>query len=211
MLIRKKTKETTENTGAKTAAEKKTPSIMARDRKRKIIRGALLAFGVLVIAAVIYIGAVMLESPDRLAEDGLLEEYDPVTPLQAGQTTTPETLAKMFGGMLPAIRNASMNGVTENMVYEGMTVRRADQYYSGVTVTAVSPADASPLLNYGALSVDAGTENLLCLGCKAMLAQKGDARCVYFTKGNTAYAVYAPQASKDDFFALLERLYEVNP
>ncbi len=77
--------------------------------------------------------------------------------------------------------------------------------YNGLIITAVQPASAAPLLKRDELTVSLRSD-LTVLSMPAVLAQKDDAYCVYFTNGPTAYSVYAAHADGDAFFTALDSL-----
>ena len=177
-----------------------------RNGKKKGIWGGLfLTLGALLLMAVAYVSAILLQVPEEEAEAYAAEDQTPLTRMQPAAMNDAQALAELFGAPLPYLSGYAMTGNGTNADYEGTVARVATLQYSGVTVTAVRPASAAPLLLRGDLSVDLRSD-LSVLNLPALLASKGNARCVYLSGTEAAYAVYAPQAAEEDFLSMLEKL-----
>ncbi len=174
---------------------------------RKALRFLVSALLSLLLMASVYVGAVLLQTP--LDERGnsfvVQEEREPVTRMQSASSGDPRELARLFGAPLPMLEGHSAAGTGENTLHDGETVRLATLRYNGLTVTAVQPPSAAPLLLHPELSVSLHTD-LTTLNLPAMLAEKGEARCAYFATEEAAYSVYTPEMSQENFFAVLSRL-----
>ena len=176
------------------------------DRKISPVGRIFLVLGVLLLMAVAYVAAVLLQSPDEQANRlAFPSEREDVPRMQPAAMSSPQALSELFGAPLLSLPGYAMTGEGTNADYEGTNARIATLRYSGVTISAVRPAAAAPLLLRGELSVNLRGD-LSVLNLPAMLAEKGNARCVYFSSTDAAYSVYAPQAGEEDFFAMLEKL-----
>ena len=163
------------------------------------------ALGALILMAFLYVGVVLLDRPDA-DEQGMYAVTDEeITPLRAAQFTDPALLAESFGVEIPCIRGASMRGTARNAVYDGRTARLVTLDYDGLTITAVRPASAAPLLLRDQLSVSTEKTYTL-LNIPATFAARGNERCFYFVTAAAAYAVYAPAMSMEDFLTAAGRL-----
>ncbi|MBR3017242.1 MAG: hypothetical protein IKH57_09220 [Clostridia bacterium] len=172
-------------------------------KKTGIWGGIFIALGALLLMAVIYVSAILLQMPEE--ESYNADEQTPVTRMQPAAMSDARALAELFGAQLPYLPGYAMAGSGTNADYEGVVARVVTLQYSGVTVAAVRPASAAPLLLHGDLSVEMRSD-LSVLNLPAMLASKGQARCVYLTGKDAAYSVYAPQAAEEDFISMLEKL-----
>ena len=72
----------------------------------------------------------------------------------------------------------------------------------------LEPADI--VLLHGDLDVELRSD-LTVLNLPAVLASRGNARCLYFSDEAAAYALYAPDAAEDVFLSLIPRLSWVEP
>lgn len=167
---------------------------------------------VLIAAGMIYVAAVLLQTPEAEKQDAYAAAPTraPVTRMQAAQMDDAGQLARMFEGRLPVIPSLTPRGRGENATHDGAAARLVTLIYNGVTISAVQPATAAPLLLHGDLDISTRSD-LTALNLPAVLASRGDAYCLYFSDENAAYAVYAPQASEADFLALIGHLSWVNP
>ena len=165
-----------------------------------------LVLGVVLLMAVIYISTILLQIPEDETDSYVAAESPaPITRMQPAAMNDAPALAGLFGAPLPCLPGYAMRGQGDNADYEGSTARVAALQYSGVTVSAVRPASAAPLLLHEELSVQLRT-GLSVLNLPAVLAEMGNARCVYFSSTDAAYSIYAPQADAQDFFNILESL-----
>lgn len=175
-------------------------------KKRGFVFKVLIVLGTLLLMAVVYVSAILLQIPeDETNSHVAAEEPEPVSRMQPAAMNDASALAEMFGAPLPCLPGYAMRGQGDNANYEGSTARVAALQYSGVTVSAVRPASAAPLLLHEELSVQLRT-GLSVLNLPAVLAEMGNARCVYFSSTDAAYSIYAPQADAQDFFNMLESL-----
>ena len=179
--------------------------------KRALARGAgaLLA---LVAAAAVYLAAVLLQSPgaDRAESYTAPEQRPPVTRMQPAAMDDAAQMARMFEYRLPALPGLTPRGRGVNALHDGADARLVTLSYTGVTISAVQPATAAPLLLHGELDVVLRSD-LTVLNLPAVLAEKGSARCLYFSDEGAAYAVYAPDAAEEDFLRLIPRLTWIDP
>lgn len=182
---------------------------MAQEKPRKNHRllGALgrILLALLLMAAV-YLAAVLLEAPGEEKDSFVVQEDAPaVTRMQSAVMDDAAALAQMFGAPLPSLPGLTPRGEAGNSEYDGSPARVATLKYEGLTVSAVQPAAAAPLLRRGELEVSFQS-SLTVLGLPAMLAEKEEQRCLYFSSEGAAYAVYSPNASQEDFLSLIALL-----
>ena len=182
---------------------------MAGNKCRRFFKGVGAALLTLALMACAYAAAVLLRTPESGQGDGwqVIEEQETVGPLQAGSTGDPQALARLFGAALPFLPGAAATGTAQNTQYDGALARLATLEYAGLTISAVRPAAAAPLLLRGELRVDLAG-GLTLLNHPAMLAGRDGAWCLYFSGGDAAYAIYAPQATREEFLALLDRIQQ---
>ena len=165
-----------------------------------------LVLGVVLLMAVIYISTILLQIPEDETDSYVASESPaPITRMQPAAMNDAPALAGLFGAPLPCLPGYAMRGQGDNTNYEGSIARIATLQYSGVTISAVRPAAAAPLLLHEDLSV-AMRSGLSILHTPAVQAEKGNARCVYFSTADASYSVYAPQAGEEDFFHMLDSL-----
>ena len=173
---------------------------------RRALAHAGLTLLSLALMAAVYVAAVLVHSPEAEEPSFVVrEEQEAVTRLQAASTSDVAALARVFGSRLPAVPDAAMNGEASNASHDGQIARLAVLRYNGLTISAVRPAAAAPLLLHGELSVELRS-GLDVQNLPVMLASREDAFCAYFADETAAYAVYAPHASREDFLSLLERI-----
>ena len=176
------------------------------DKKTGFIGRVFLTLGAVLLMAIVYVSAVLLQIPD--ADSGLdtaAAEPETIPRMQPAAMNSAQALSELFGAPLPYLPGYAMAGQGDNVDYEGANTRLVTLQYPGVTITALRPAAAAPLLLHGELSVNLRGD-LSVFNLPAMLAEKGNARCVYFSSTDAAYSVYAPQAGEEDFFSMLEKL-----
>ncbi len=166
----------------------------------------------LVAAVLIYLAVVLLQTPGAKRQDAYIveETQPPVTRMQAATMNDARELARMFEARLPVLSGYRLSGQGVNTSHDGENARLVNLYYNGVTISAVRPSAAAPLLLHGELNVDLRSD-LTVLNLPAVMAAKGNARCLYFSDETTAYSIYAPNAEEDAFLALLPRLSWVSP
>ena len=162
---------------------------------------------VLILVAVIYLAAVLLASPGTDRESSWIVEEDPVpvTRMQSASTQDARELARLFGAPLPVLPGFTPAGEAGNATHDGEAARVATLRYEGLTITAVRPASAAPLLLRGEMDVQLRSD-LTVLSLPAVLADRGRAHCLYFSDETAAYSLYAPQAEEEEFLSLLSRL-----
>ncbi len=184
---------------------------MAEQKKDSKMRRFFRVFFQVLLAllamAAVFVAAVLLKTPGGSMGESyvVVEEPVPVTRMQSASMNDPKGLAQLFGAPLPALPGYAVSGEGGNTTHDGKPARVAVLYYEGLTITAVQPASAAPLLLHDELDV-ALVADLTVLGLPAALAQKGDAYCMYFSTATAAYSVYAAHAEKEDFYAALGRL-----
>lgn len=176
------------------------------DKKIGMAGRVFLILGTLLLMAIVYVSAVLLQMPDADSDlDTAAAEPESVPRMQPAAMNSAQALSELFGAPLPYLPGYAMAGQGDNVDYEGANARLVTLQYPGVTITAVCPAAAAPLLLHRELPVSLRSD-LSCLNLPAMLASKGNARCVYLSGADAAYAVYTPNAGEEDFLAMLEKL-----
>lgn len=176
-------------------------------RKAGFFPRLFLILGAALLMALVYVSAILLQSPlDQMNESYVVqEEPEPVTRMQPAAMNDARALAGLFGAPLPYLPGYAMNGQGENARYEGANARVATLQYSGLTITAVRPAAAAPLLLIDGLSVSLRSD-VTVLNLPALMAAKDTAVCVYFSGTDAAYRIYAPHTEEAPFFAILGEL-----
>lgn len=175
-------------------------------KKRGFAIRALIVLGTLLLMAVVYVSAILLQIPeDETDSHAAAEKSEPVSRMQPAAMNDASALAQLFGAPLPCLPGYAMNGQGDNVNYEGANARIVTLQYPGFILSAVRPAAAAPLLLREDLSVSLQS-GVVCLSLPVVLAAKGDSRCAYFSGADAAYAVYAPQAGEENFLSLLDRL-----
>lgn len=171
--------------------------------------GLLLA---LVAAGAVYLAAVLLHSPSVTEKvvSPAPTAAPPVARMQAATMDDPAALARMFENRLPMLPGYKLNGQGVNTTYDGATARLVTLNYNGLTLSAVRPAAAAPLLLHGELDLSLRSD-LTVLNLPAVLAAKGQAMCLYFSDENAAYSLYAPQVEEETFLGLLPHLNWAEP
>ena len=188
---------------------------MAEKQNENKKRGPLFKLLIIALAillmALVYVAAVLLQLPGDMEENSFVvqEESEPVTRMQAADMNDAAALSALFGAPLPCLPGLTPSGQGGNTTHDGETVRVATLRYEGLTVTAVRPASAAPLLLHGDLSVSMRSD-LTVLNLPAVLASHGDQYCAYVTSEHAAYSFYAAQATEEEFLALLQRLAWAN-
>ena len=112
-----------------------------KGKLRRILGRAGLGLLSLVLMAAVYVGAVLIHSPE--SEEGsfvVQEEPEAVTRLQASSSDDPAALARLFGARLPVVPGLPMTGETRNASHDGQAARMAILRYNGATLSAVRPA-----------------------------------------------------------------------
>lgn len=183
---------------------------MGKGKFKGMARGFFSLLGALGMVALIGLGAVLLEIPEKDAENEWVveEEKMPVTPMQAANMGDVQALAQLFGAPLPALPGYTPAGEARNVSYDGKCARRVVLAYQGFEVWAVRPAEAAPLLLHEELNVQLRSD-LTVMNLPATLASRGNACCAYFSDGTAAYAIYAPAAEEAEFLSLLELITAV--
>lgn len=183
------------------------PEKQGKGRKKGILKTVFAVIGVLLAMAVIYVGAIMLQSPTDGTAGSFVVEDEPetVTRMQPAQFSDAQSLAAEFGAPLPVVPSLLIRGQAGNTTHDGQNVRVAALRYEGLVITAVRPVSAAPLLLRSELSVSL-VSDLTVLNHPAVLAAKGGAKCVYFTGESAAYSVYTPQADEEAFLDVLKHM-----
>lgn len=172
-----------------------------------LIRGSIM----LVIALMVYVGVVLLETPEARQDDWtVLEDAGDVRPLQAAESSDPKALARLLGAPLPAFSGANVSGEARNTTHDSKTVRQITLRYNGAVITALRPASAAPLLLRDGLSVSLRSD-LTAMNLPAVMAEGDGEYCLYFSGGQAAYSLYARAESAEEFLRLAEKLRAVMP
>lgn len=166
----------------------------------------------LIAAAAVYLAAVMLQSPGARPQENAAPEKTrpPVTRMQAAAMDDASAMARMFECRLPALPGLTPKGRGVNASHDGEPARLVTLSYNGAVISAVQPASAAPLLLRGELDVTLRGD-LTVLNLPAVLAERGRARCLYFSDEAAAYSLYAPEAEEEEFLALAAGLHWVEP
>lgn len=172
-------------------------------RLARFLGGLTLA---LLVMAAVYLAAVLLQSPEEnLGAVGTEAPGPEVSRMQSAAMEDPQALSRLFEASLPVLPGYACRGEAGNESWDGKTARIATLAYEGFTVTAVQPASAAPLLLRPDLETSLQS-GITVLGLPAMLAERETQKCLYFSNETAAYALYAPNAESEDFFALAQRL-----
>lgn len=171
------------------------------------IRGLIFGITALLIAAVLYVGAVLLESPEARQDDSwaVVDDEEIVSPLQAASMNDVSALARHFGAPLPAFPGVIPQGEARNVIHDGKTVRKVTLKYNGVEITALRPASAAPLLLQSDLSISLRS-NITAVNLPAVLAEGKGRYCLYFSSNQAAYSLSAPAESTEAFLQLAQQL-----
>ncbi len=180
-------------------------------RGGRIVKGVFLALFAVLVMAVIYLAAVLIQSPsDGVTGSFVVDEGEEIiSRMQPAQSGDAQSLASLFGAPLPMLPGFEPQGQAGNTTHDGRNVRVAALQYEGLMITAVRPASAAPLLLREGLSVSM-MNDLTVLNHPAVLASRNGAHCVYFSNESAAYSVYTPQAEEEDFLAVLKRMTWAN-
>lgn len=181
---------------------------MAQRNGRKHSLPAALGRGLvfLLLAALVYVGVVLLDSPEAAQDDNWAVLDDaPVTPLQAAASSDVRLLSSLFGAPLPALNASTPQGEARNTTHDGQMVRMITLQYENAAVQAVRPAAAAPLLLRPGLSLSLRSD-ITVLRLPAVLASRGNEFCLYFSDDAAAYSFYATAASTEAFLQLAEQL-----
>ena len=180
-------------------------------KKRGVLFKLLTILLVFLLMSLVYIGTVLLQLPGDSEDNSFVveEEQEPVTRMQAADMNDAQALAQLFGAPLPMLPGLIPDGHGGNTTHDGETVRVATLRYEGLTITAVRPATAAPLLLHNDLSVSLRSD-VTVLNLPGVLANKGERQCVYLTAENAAYSLYTAQGTEEEFLALLQRLAWAN-
>ena len=180
---------------------------MAENKEKSKLRRLLGGLGgfalTLILAAVIYLAAVLLQTPGAQEEASFVvrEEPETVTRMQSASMQDARALAQLFESPLPALPNAVPNGQAVNTRHDGQTVRKVTLDYGSLVINAVRPASAAPLLLRGELDLSLRSD-LTVLNLPATLACRDGAWCLYFSDETAAYSLYAPKAEEAEFLSL---------
>ena len=164
----------------------------------------------LLLMAVIYVAAVLLDSPEKSQQNAWVVEEDEkaVTPLQAASTSDVRALSQMLGAPLPALPNHTPVGEARNTAHDGKNVRQVTLSYGGLIITAVRPASAAPLLLRNELSIQSRSD-LTVMNLPATLASQHDRHCLYFASEFAAYSIYTPSATEEEFLSIIRQITQV--
>lgn len=175
----------------------------------RFLRDLLIAALCVTVIGLCYGAVCLLEKPGEQEREWIVEdEVEAVTPLQAGRYTSLSEAATVFGAMVPSLPGQEVQIEANNTTYMGQTVRMLNQYYNGVTITAIRPRAGAPVGLYPELSVNVFAAPEV-MGMQGVLATQGDQRCVYCYEGDVAYAIYAEHADEKQFAQVLNALTPV--
>ena len=149
------------------------------------MRKLLPMIGLLLIAAVFFIGMVMG------SEDTGSQRSDPQSLEAIGEArgTDLQTLTQVFGGPVPYGSLIGAGYVTDATIGTLRARMLVWQSAGGLMTSAVRPKEAAQLLRRDELTLDNST--LWALGGQTLLMAKGaNAACAYYDDGDTAYSLY---------------------
>lgn len=178
-----------------------------KNKMSRLFKGMLRGLMVLLLAGLVYIGVVLLETPEARQDDNwaVLEEEEPVSPLQAATSSDVHSLARLFGAPLPAFSGISPRGEARNVTHDGKTVRQITLQYDGAVITALRPASAAPLLLQEDLSLSL-ISDLSVANMPAVLAEKDGRFCLYFSSNQAAYSITGRASDAEDFLRLIRQV-----
>lgn len=163
----------------------------------------------LLLIAVIYLAAVLLHAPENLEQNAwVVEEEEHITPLQAASSSDVRALAQMLGAPLPHLASHTPTGEARNARHDGQTVRQVTLSYPGLTITAVRPASAAPLLLRNELVIQSNSA-LTVMNLPAILASKESSHCLYFSSEFAAYSIYAPNSTEEEFLSVIRQITQI--
>jgi len=190
-------------------AEKQEKNKFSR-KIRGFFSGLTSLFLALILMAVIYAAAVLLDSPEKNQQNAWVveEEETAVTPLQAATSSDARVLAQMLGAPLPQLTGHTPSGEARNTSHDGKTVRQITLSYPGLVITAVRPASAAPLLLRKDLTIQSRSD-LTVMNLPAVWASKDSSHCLYFSSEFAAYSIYAPNAAEEEFLSVISQITQV--
>ena len=151
-----------------------------------MLKKFLSAFSFLLI---LLLCAVFLIAGGDSAPAAPIASAPPLSPAGARSDVHFEALAAHFGAPLP-YASLSGSGYVEDTAYAGGYARKfVFTDYSGVTVAAVRPAQAAPLLNPGSLSFDV-SESIPIGGMNGVMATGAGGTYLYFSNEDAAYCLH---------------------
>ena len=164
----------------------------------------------LLAAALLIVFAVMAERPEeekRAAAYAVTEE-EALAAVPATDSDDMSALTRVFGARLPALKNERVAGQVRNGSFEGKTARLATLRFDSLTVSAVRPASAAPLLKPDGLDVVLA-DGASVLGMPALLFEGKGAYCLCFSDEAAAYSVYREGGTREEFLLFAASLTSV--
>ena len=108
-----------------------------------------------------------------------------------------------FGACMPVLSVNAVSVSTRNAVWNGLPVRRLTaEYENGVVLSAVRPAEAAPLLTVAGSMPEVSGQQLTVCNMQAVLCSGGNAFCLYFSDGETAWALCMENTDRESFLRL---------
>lgn len=177
-----------------------------KNKAGRWIRGLIRGLILLLTGIMVYVGVVLLESPEASQDDSwAVIDDEPITPLQAATMSDAQALARLFGAPLPAFPGVQPYGEARNAAHDGRTARMITLDYNGARIMAVRPASAAPLLLQDGLSVSLRSD-ITALNLPAVLAEGQGRYCLYFSSDQAAYALIADAGSPEAFLSLARQM-----
>ena len=164
----------------------------------------LCALAALLLSAVLFAAACLIHREEGSSAFAV-RENDDVLPLQAGEYSDIGRLRQEAGFPLVTLQGSFL-GEARNMIWNGKPARWIRlTYNSDITITAVTPADAAPLIRMDGMELSLRTDAAV-LGMPATVAVSRNGTCVYFRSGQAAYALFAPGAGEEETLKLCREL-----
>lgn len=162
------------------------------------------------VAALLIVFAVMAERPEeekRAAAYAVTEE-ETLAAVPATDSDDMSALTRVFGARLLALRGEHVAGQVRNGSFEGGMARLAALHFDSLTVSAVRPASAAPLLKPEGMEVTL-TDGVSVLGMPAVLFEGNGAFCLCFSDEAAAYSVYREGGVREEFLLFAASLTSV--
>ncbi len=192
---------------AAVAAEWAAPG---KKKKRRIFSAVAAAVMLLLLCAALYFGGVLADrddDPDASFE--VVEEARSLAPLREGVYQSVEDVRRAVDFHL-IVPDGGCSVWAENASWEGKNAHLVTLTCpSGVTVTAVSPAQAAPLIRRSGMELTRMTD-LKVINLDAALAVGRDGACLYFADAAACYCLYGEGMSGEDLVLLASSLTSRN-
>jgi hypothetical protein len=163
-----------------------------------LIKKIITALAALLLMAAFYVLAV-IANPARENDTTqwlVTEDAGAITAIGLTQSDSQQELADLFGAAVPRLPDGGQ-GQVNDASYRGIPARLYSYHTGSVTLLAVRPLDAAPLLLASGYALS--PQSVPLLGTQASLAVSGASRRLYFAGDDAAYALTADGLSEADF------------